>query len=93
MTADRGSRASEDVLERIRRELERISERQHELARCKALLRDLATQLRCGQSSTLLNVVLREAAASGVIEALERSYRREATVEELARQVAGVGQA
>lgn len=90
--ASGGSQACEDVLERIRRELERISERQHELARRKALLRDLATQLRGGQSSTLLNVVLREAAASSVIDALERSYRREATVEELARQVAGFGE-
>ncbi len=91
MTAYSGSQACEDVLARIRRELERISERQHELARRKALLRDLATQLRLGRSSTLLNVALRDATASSVIGAIERPYGRDATVEELAREMAGVG--
>ena len=68
MPTEGGARACEDALERIRREVERISERQHEL-----------------------NVVLREAAASSVIDDLERSYRCDASVEELARQVTGVG--
>lgn len=91
MTTQSGSQACEDVLERIHRELERISARQHELARRKALLRDLATRVRCGQSSTLLNALLRDAAASNVIDALERSYRRDGTVEDLARRVTGGG--
>ncbi len=90
MTTQSDSQASEGVLERIRAELERISVSQHELARRKALLRDLATQVRCGRSSTL-SALLRETTASSVIDALDRSYRRGGAVEDSARTVTRAG--
>ncbi|MBI2205131.1 MAG: hypothetical protein HYU41_14890 [Candidatus Rokubacteria bacterium] len=53
------------LLARIEWELEKISERQHWLARRKALLREHATLLRLGVSPAEIALTVRQAAARG----------------------------
>lgn len=53
------------LLAQIEWELQRISERQHELARRKAVLRERATRLRLGASPAELDLTVRQTAARG----------------------------
>jgi hypothetical protein len=59
---DRNGFGNSDVLlARVNRELERISEEQHRLARRKALLQEQATKLRLGASPFEVRFTLRAA--------------------------------
>jgi hypothetical protein len=53
--------ASDALLARINRQLQLISERQHRLARRRALLQEQATRLRLGESPALVYLTLRAA--------------------------------
>lgn len=53
------------VLAQIEWELEKISERQHTLARRKALLRERATLLRLGASPAEIDLTVWQAAVPG----------------------------
>jgi hypothetical protein len=51
--------SSEILLARINRELERISDTQHRLARRKSVLQEQATRLRLGASPTEVRMAIR----------------------------------
>jgi hypothetical protein len=60
---DRVQEQSSDVLlARINRELEKISDHQHRLARKKAVLQEQATRLRLGASPSEVRIALKVAA-------------------------------
>lgn len=54
--------SSEILLARINRELEKISETQHRLARRKSMLQEQATKLRLGASSAEVRMALKAVA-------------------------------
>jgi hypothetical protein len=56
------AQSSEVLLARVNRELERISDTQHRLARRKSFLQQQATRLRLGVSPLEVRVALRAAA-------------------------------
>lgn len=62
------SHSAEILLARVNRELERISEAQHRLARRKALLQEQATRLRLGASPMEVRLTL-EAVTADALEA------------------------
>lgn len=61
---ERIQQSSDVLLARINRELERISEVQHRLARRRTMLQQQATRLRLGASPTEVRFALRAAAAT-----------------------------
>lgn len=63
------------LLAQIEWEIEKISERQHELARRKTLLRERATRLRLGASPAELNLTVRPVPAAGRLPSLSQLGR------------------